>query len=230
MAQVSLPFTLTAGQPENVNQLNSNLAALVTGVNAIDDANLTSALAALLGISQTGATRRGKSIIDAGGTRTNTAYGALSNGPDQVANVVWPANGLLRIGYSAVWSESVVNTSRAAIFIGANQLVYSIDGKQPSIEDAAIGGANANTGRYLSTTVTGLVSATAADATSYIAATTPQILGIGNLTVSASEGGEIIVFDPTGVGGTVTVSVQFKASSGTVTASNRKLWVEATGY
>lgn len=41
MALVSLPFTLTAGQPENVNNLNSNLTALVTGVNNIDAANIT---------------------------------------------------------------------------------------------------------------------------------------------------------------------------------------------
>jgi microcystin-dependent protein len=41
MAIVSLPFTLTAGQPENVNNLNSNLTALVTGVNNIDAANIT---------------------------------------------------------------------------------------------------------------------------------------------------------------------------------------------
>jgi microcystin-dependent protein len=41
MALVSLPFTLTAGQPENVNNLNANLTALVTGVNSIDAANIT---------------------------------------------------------------------------------------------------------------------------------------------------------------------------------------------
>lgn len=41
MAIVSLPYTLTAGQPENVNNLNANLNALVTGVNAIDAANIT---------------------------------------------------------------------------------------------------------------------------------------------------------------------------------------------
>jgi microcystin-dependent protein len=41
MAQVTLPYTLTAGTPENVNNLNSNLNALTTGVNTIDTAQLT---------------------------------------------------------------------------------------------------------------------------------------------------------------------------------------------
>ena len=43
MAQVSLPYTLTAGTPENVNNLVSNLNALVTGVNTIDTAQIADA-------------------------------------------------------------------------------------------------------------------------------------------------------------------------------------------
>ena len=42
MAQVSLPYTLQAGQPENVNQLVANLNALVAGVNTVDTAQLAS--------------------------------------------------------------------------------------------------------------------------------------------------------------------------------------------
>ena len=41
MAQVTLPYTLTAGTAENVNNLNSNLNALVTGVNTIDTAQMS---------------------------------------------------------------------------------------------------------------------------------------------------------------------------------------------
>jgi hypothetical protein len=41
MGTLSFPFTLTAGQPENINQLNSNLAAIQAVINgAIDDTNL----------------------------------------------------------------------------------------------------------------------------------------------------------------------------------------------
>lgn len=43
MATIVYPFTLTAGQPENVNQLNSNLNAITAQVNgSLDFANLSS--------------------------------------------------------------------------------------------------------------------------------------------------------------------------------------------
>lgn len=41
MGTLTYPFTLTAGQPENVNQLNSNLAAVATVLNgSVDATNL----------------------------------------------------------------------------------------------------------------------------------------------------------------------------------------------
>lgn len=42
MAQVSLPYNLQAGQPENVNQLMQNLDALVAGVNSVNSAQIDS--------------------------------------------------------------------------------------------------------------------------------------------------------------------------------------------
>lgn len=42
MAQVSLPYTLQAGQPENVANLMSNLTALRDGINTVDTAQLAS--------------------------------------------------------------------------------------------------------------------------------------------------------------------------------------------
>lgn len=40
MATVTFPYTLTAGTPENVNNLNSNLGALLTGVNNVESAQI----------------------------------------------------------------------------------------------------------------------------------------------------------------------------------------------
>lgn len=40
MAQVTLPYSLTAGTPENVNNLTANLNALRDGVNTIDTAQI----------------------------------------------------------------------------------------------------------------------------------------------------------------------------------------------
>lgn len=42
MAQVTLPYTLTAGTPENVNNLVANLNALVAGINTVDTAQIAS--------------------------------------------------------------------------------------------------------------------------------------------------------------------------------------------
>lgn len=42
MAQVTLPYSLTAGSPENVNNLVANLNALRDGVNTIDTAQIAS--------------------------------------------------------------------------------------------------------------------------------------------------------------------------------------------
>lgn len=68
MAQVTLPYSLTAGSPENVNNLMSNLTALRDGVNTIDTAQIASnavtadklstAVANAAGINQTGVTNR----------------------------------------------------------------------------------------------------------------------------------------------------------------------------
>ena len=41
MAQVTFPYTLTAGDAENVNQLNSNLNALALSVNTVDTVQLS---------------------------------------------------------------------------------------------------------------------------------------------------------------------------------------------
>lgn len=44
MAQVTLPYNLTAGSPENVNNLMSDLNALKDGVNSVDTSQLAAAV------------------------------------------------------------------------------------------------------------------------------------------------------------------------------------------
>lgn len=126
MAQVSLPYTLTAGQPENVNQLVANLDALVAGVNTVNtaqiaDANVTTAkiadaavtadklgstLAGQLGVSQTGTSRSVTITQTAETTTTNT-----SGSPATLATsseLTTAANGFLRI---ALWGEAKSNNA-----------------------------------------------------------------------------------------------------------------------
>jgi hypothetical protein len=181
---------------------------------------------------------RGATNIATSESRTNTAYGTLTT-PDQVT-VVLPTNGQIVVGYQAAWQESVAGASRAAIFIGANQLRAGGSAATPPLQAAGNNGTPAvNHNCSLTTCAAGLVTGTALDQTD---ATTGQIVGqVSNganiwmdlggailpLGTGAVEAGPCWVF---AAAGTYTVSVQFKASSGSVTASNRKLWVEAKSF
>lgn len=222
MASISFPFTLTAGQPENVNQLNSNLAAISAQVNGnIDNTNLASAESAILGLSQSGAVRRGKSIIATSEARTNTAYGLLTT-PDRVSNLVLPTDGLIVIGFKAEWSESVIGAARAALFIGSNQLKVGSSAASPGVQETGARTGNANTFNLLTTYGSGL--STVDSNTAYTGdVTTGQVVGQS----TTGQAGPCFVF---AAAGTYDITVQYKSSSGTVTAKNRKLWVWTIGF
>lgn len=160
--------------------------------------------------------RRGKCIVATEESRSNVAYGLLTT-PDRVQNVVLPADGLIIIRYEATWKESVNDAALAAIFIGATQLKY-MDGiatisPQAQETDTDYGGTN--TFLLMGTFSLGLKSAGQG---SYPGtATTGQNFGLG---------GPVEV---TAAAGTYDISVQFKASSGSVTVKNRRLLVETYG-
>jgi hypothetical protein len=145
----------------------------------------------------------------------------VSDGPDQVAGIVLPTNGLIRVAYQATWQESVTGAAKAAIFIGANQLkINASGGAAPVVQEVGIG-TPSPTDNPLSTYRVGLVSGGSAVA-SGANVTTGQVVGGPGL-----EGGECLIF---AAAGTYTISVQFKAAAGTVTVKDRRLWVEAKGY
>jgi hypothetical protein len=200
------------------------------------------------GITSGGEVHRGKSIIATSESRTNTAYGLLTT-PDRVQNVVLPADGLLVVAFQALWEESVPGASRAALFIGADQLkVPSAGSAGPVTQAAATDASFAATFVRLVTTPAGLVSYRPSASIEADAAT-PQVVGLVtyasgvpmvmelNGSVHAPVGGP--TDDPTFSGGqvlieaaagTYDISVQFKASSGSVTVKNRKLWVWTLGF
>jgi hypothetical protein len=176
-------------------------------------------VAAATGAPTDGSVRRGKSIIATTESRTNTAYGTMPT-PDQVT-VALPTDGLIAVAYQATWQESVQSAANAAIFIGANQLRLANNaGGGPAVQQASLG---ANTGGIdtpLSTTPIGLLGAGLS--TSYTGdVTTGQAVGAN------TNGGLCHVF---AAAGTYTVGVRFKASSGSVTAKNRHLWVWVIGF
>lgn len=178
------------------------------------------------GISSAATVRRGKSIIAAAESRTNTAYGTLTT-PDQVTGVVLPTDGLIAVAYQALWDESVVGAARAAIFIGANQLKATSDNRSQAQEvGKGLGGAAAGL-IPLATYPGGLVSASNAYGGADPIPATGHVIGAGIGSGYPQPWGICHLF---AAAGTYTVSVQFKATSGSVTAKGRKLWVWTVGF
>jgi len=173
------------------------------------------------GISEPGVVRRGKSIIATEESRTNAAYGTLTT-PDQVANLVLPTDGLIVVGYQATWKSSAYNAAKAAIFIGASQLKISTNAASPAVQEA--GGVDVqNIYGSLASRSEGLVSMDPLNP--YTGdVTTGQLIGMYGSGVS---GGVAHIF---AAAGTYDVSIRFKATSGSVTAKERKLWVKAIGF
>jgi hypothetical protein len=222
-----------------VNDLNSNLNAITAVVNgAIDSSNianagvsannLATALAQMLGVTNVANTGRGATIIATSEARTNTAYGTLTT-PDQVAGIVLPTNGIICVLYKATWQESVSGAARAAIFIGATQLARPTLGSTSTVVQEADLGGTATNNSVLTSYPLGLASG-ANSAGSYTSdVTTGQAVGLAPDTTDTSTtwGGACHIF---AAAGTYTISVQFKSSSGSVTAKDRKLYVWTLGF
>lgn len=235
MADVTLPFNLTNGSTADADQVMSNLNALRTAVNALDGDNLATALAQLLGVSQTGVVRRGKSIIATVETVTAEAY-TLAPTPDRVSGIELPTDGLLLIGYKALWkANSATNASAASIFLGGNQIRRVVDLQAAPIPCEAASPGTLYTDLF--TSGGGLFSSpnNSNPPTDRSEVTTGQVLG-GPVAVSAGAstamvplGGLMVVY---AAAGTYDVSVQFKKdpTQTGITVKSRKLWVQAVGF
>lgn len=246
MPAISRLYNFVAGTPAVADQVDAEFDQLVATVNSLDAANLAPAVAAILGLSQSGVVRRGGTYIATEQTRTNTAYSTLTT-PDQVASVVIPARGLCRVTFQAMWKESVAGSARAAIFLGSNQLKVQSEPNQAAVTTAARIIANSTGYTPLFTASGGLYSVASPDGAADYGAdvATGQAIGVVGLA-AANAGVELngtsqSLAEPLGVGTcvlkgdpvadlTVTISVQFKASGvATVSAKNRLLVVETVG-
>lgn len=148
--------------------------------------------------------------------RESTTFGTLTT-PDEIKELKVPGNGLIRIGYTAVMKSSAANEGRAAIFIGANQLRADKGATTPSFSEVSSKGAAAF--HHFTTCPKGLETSATSEWKGDI--TTGQTLSVGD---SLSSGGTCEVYGLPA--GTYTVSVAYKALSGTVTAKERRLFVE----
>jgi len=224
--------TFSAGNPVTAAGHNQNWAGLEDLLNNIklDDANVhnlsTAALSSSL-VSQlgAGATARGKSIVAAEESRTNTAYGIMPT-PDRVSGIVLPTDGLIAVAYQAMWKNGF--DAHAAIFLGVNQLMVTDVGSRapnssaPVIQEASFTLVD-NVYKSLASSARGLVATDTSEATAYGGDVATGQIVAGDV---AQTGGPCFIFANAG---TYDVSVQFK-SSGTVTVKSRKLWVWTVGF
>lgn len=183
--------------------------------------------------------------------RTNTAYGELGT-PDRVEGLVVPdTNAIVEILYQAQWKESVHQASRAAIFLddggGAEQLRAIQRGGVAAITLAAYQGSDTgsvvNHYRPLLSNGFGLISVDDNQAAPIAEPDTGLVVPWVGLTPAIELGGSIvedtsltavpkdgICFVRGLAAGTYAVSVQFKASSGSVTAKERLLRARVLTY
>lgn len=162
---------------------------------------------------------RGATNIATSQSTSSTSFATLAT-PDQVTGIVLPINGLIAVWYRAIWSSTGSGAGSATIFLGANQVESDQGGTGPVAQAALTAAAGVSNG--LSTSGVGLISPNSGS--SYGSdVTTGQIVS----TSGGVGGGPCYLF---AAAGTYTVSVRFKASAGSVTASSRKLWVQAIPF
>lgn len=148
-------------------------------------------------------------------TRESTSYGTLST-PDEVKSVVLPTNGLILLGYSAVVKASKASAGAVSIFLGANQLKrQTVGSTAPEVQDLEV----STNAIHIGSSVAGMASGSGIW-------TGPDVTTGQVLSVQGTSGGLTTIF---AAAGTYNVSVQFKASSGTISAKERKLWVSVIG-
>lgn len=245
------PYNFVAGATADAEQVDARFLPLYTALNgALDAENIVAAVREQLGLSDPSSVRRGKCIVATEQSRTNTAYGKLTT-PDEVENVVLPTDGLMFVAYQAMWKGSVADAPRAALFLNSNQLVTAdnIAGSGYGVQAAALN-TQTDYGDRFSTLATfsgGLVGVAEGDDAAL--PTTGAVVGPGFYSASSGFGAYVehpsaglsalVAGEIGGLGGfctvwaaagTYDVSVQFKSSSGSVTAKNRKLWVWTLGF
>jgi hypothetical protein len=221
MGQLTLPHTIIAGEEIIATEHQANYEAIRDVINGnIDTENIDSGVLEDLGVSDSTSTRRGKAIIAAEESTGSASYTTLTT-PDRVSSIVLPSDGLLFVAYSALWKASVAGAGRAALFVGTDQISVPEVSTSPTLQEVS-GLAAAGQYRWLATAAYGLTTGDAAVAADSTDVATPIVLadgsGVGGIALIRASAG------------TYNVSVQFKATSGTVSAKSRKLWVWTMGF
>lgn len=221
---VQVPLIGQPNSTEAVKIANSltNLSTWANGQIAIPDIGAALAQSAVVNLS--GQTVKGVTTNAGPGTRTNVAYGSLSDAADQVGPLTLASNGWIIVGYKALASCSVGgNIGSVALFLDANQVVVTPSGVSGGpVSAQALSPGSTNVGAVMTAAGNGLqwVDFPTSNYTGDV--TTGQLLG------NQSNGpGIAVIF---AAAGAHTVSVRWKSSSGTITASARTLWALALSF
>jgi hypothetical protein len=224
MGLLTLPHTIDAGTEIVSAEHQANYVAIRDVINGnLDTDNIDSGVLEDIGVSETGTVRRGKAVIATEEARANTAYGLMTT-PDQVSSIVVPADGLLFVSYRGMIKESVQGAAAAAVFIGANQ-VKQVDvfaapvvAEWTSVTSLGIDDSGAN--------VYGLLEGPGTNGEFSLRQRTAGNAYSGDVTTGMPQPFAAFFV----AAGTYNVSVQFKASSGSVTVKNRALRVWTMGF
>lgn len=215
-----MPFSTTYSKLKTFANLGTLLGSDLN--SALEDiGNQLAVNNVLEGINEGSNTRRGKFIQATAGTRASNVYGDLSNGPDQVAGIILPVDGLIFVFYQAVWQASVANDGQAAFYINnlpvAGRTPTNVEPTFPAMPSVA--GRDIPLVSYPEGFNGILTGATPGNYTGDV--TTGQILGFG------AGGGPAIIMAQAG---TYTVSVRFRALTGSVTVKNRIMRVRTKSF
>lgn len=185
---------------------------------AVTANKLSSAVASYVGITTSGAARRGATTIATNQTTTSTSYVALTTA-DEVANIIVPTGGVLVVSYKALWKlVGATNDANATIFIGGNQLKRYATNGVPTEAEAALPATGNNYGHLMTFPINPGFAVGASATSDSSSVTTGMILNPLKIDV-----------DP----GTYTVQVRYKVNAtagGTLNVKERTLRAYAEGY
>jgi hypothetical protein len=240
---ISLPKGETNKGKANWSDVYGNDKALKEAGEALEGkfpvtaANIVAALKPVTGYTP--------KVINTEETRENTALGTLAT-KDEITGVVVPENGKLLVSFYAL--AKAAKGGSAALFIGSNQLKLGGPIVAPETQAALLFEASGSRWVPVVSCPIGLVSATSASGGASTV-TTGQVIGAHSASESSlaySLGANPYTFSASVAGaapglggaveifvapGTYTVSVQWASiAGGSITAKERKLWVEVHGY
>lgn len=206
-------------------KIASDMTMLQNVINGgIDATNISASLAQAALVNYSGVTVKGATNISTAQSTSSTSYTTLAT-PDQVAGVTLNTNGLIAVWFQGTWQSSIATAGEAAIFLNTSQVqVVNASASTGPIPQSASTGSTAATNGVLASFSGGLTSTTPAGG--YTGdVTTGQIVAAES--TGSLLGGPCWIF---AAAGTYTVAVKFLATTGSVTASNRKLWVAAFSF